>query len=69
MAQHTSATTPGCHDGRVLLLSQQELRARYAEAAAEANLLAGLLRLAERVSRRRSGPVRVPVQMRPKRFR
>lgn len=59
-------TTRDGQDDRVLLLSTRELRALYADAAAQARLLGQLLRLAERVGRRRGGPVAVPVRVRRK---
>lgn len=61
-AEHRPLVPAGRGD-RVVLMSTQELRAGYAEAAAQARLFAQLLRLAERVGRRGAGPVAVPVRL------
>jgi hypothetical protein len=63
MATESDTIAPAGRGGRVVLLSTQELRARYAAAATQARLFAELLRLAERVGRRGVGPVTVPVRL------
>ena len=63
MTTDSNTIAPTGRGGRVVLLSTHDLRARYAEAAAQARLFAELLRLAERVGRRGVGPVTVPVRL------
>ena len=63
MPTQASPAAPARAASPVLLLSTNELRERYAEAAAQARLFAGLLRLVERVGRRGAGPVLVPVRV------
>ena len=63
MATEITTVAPAGRDDRVVLLSTQELRERYAAAATQARLFAELLRLAERVGRRGVGSVTVPVRL------
>ena len=63
MSIHSSVHAHGSHDDVIVLLGADELLERYADAAAQADLLKGLLKLATRMSARRTKPVAVPVRV------
>lgn len=63
MSIDSGVPVPGSTDGVIVLLGPNELLERYADAAAQADLLKGLLKLAARISARRTKPVAVPVRV------